>query len=150
MIRFDKQDMIAGAVLVGFGLFVAIYAGRHYDFGTTASMGPGYFPVVLGSILAGLGALIMLLSMRRVPGTPWQAPVGLRPLIAVLLAVLVFALLIVKLGLVPATIALTLVASLGEPTLRPQRALLLGVGLALLSWLIFSVGLKMPLPAFNF
>lgn len=150
MIIFDKQDMTAGAVLGGFGLFVAIYAGRHYDFGTTASMGPGYFPVVLGSILAALGGLIMLLSIRRVPGEPWQAPRGLRPLIAVLLAVLVFASLILSLGLVPATIALTFVASFGEPKLRPGRALLLGVGLALLSWLIFKVGLKMPLSAFIF
>ncbi|WP_319825880.1 tripartite tricarboxylate transporter TctB family protein [Thalassovita sp.] len=150
MIHFDKQDMTAGAVLGGFGLFVAVYAGRHYDFGTTASMGPGYFPVVLGAILAALGGLIMLLSIRRVPGAPYQAPFGLRPLIAVLLAVLVFAGLILKLGLVPATIALTLVASLAEPKFHLQRATLLGISLALLSWLIFKVGLKMPLPAFLF
>lgn len=147
---FDKQDLIAGAVLGGFGAFVAIYAAQHYEFGTTASMGPGYFPVVLGSILAALGLAIMLLSARRVPGEAWRAPIAMRPLLAVLVAVLVFAALILKLGLVPATVALTLVASLAEPKFRLQRAILLGSSLALLSWLIFKVGLKMPLPAFVF
>lgn len=150
MKSFDKQDMIAGAVLGSFGLFVALYAGFNYEFGTTASMGPGYFPTVLGGILAGLGLVIMALSVRRVPPVAWQAPFTLRPFLAVLAAVLVFATLILKVGLVPATIAMTLVGSLAEPKFRLQRAILLGVALALMSWLIFKVGLKMPLPAFVF
>ncbi|MCA8868443.1 MAG: tripartite tricarboxylate transporter TctB family protein [Rhodobacteraceae bacterium] len=151
MKSFDKQDMIAGAVLGAFGMFVAIYAVRNYEFGTTASMGPGYFPAVLGGILAILGLIIMLLSIRHIPSAEvWQAPFGLRPLLAVLVAVLVFASLILKLGLVPATIALSLVAALAEPKFRFQKAILLGVSLSLLSWLIFKVGLKMPLSAFVF
>lgn len=150
MKSFDKQDMISGMVLGGFGLFIAIYAAQHYEIGTTAAMGPGYFPVALGSILTVLGLIIMLLSIRRVPTEIWQVPFTLRPLLAVLAAVLVFAVLILKLGLVPSTVALTLVAALAEPKFRFQRTILLGIGLALLSWLIFRLGLKMPLPAFVF
>ncbi|GAB4398778.1 MAG: tripartite tricarboxylate transporter TctB family protein [Rhodoferax sp.] len=132
------------------GLFVVRYAGQHYTVGEMARMGPGFFPVVLGWVLTGLGGLMALLSMRGavqgVQPPPWRP----RVLMAVLAAVVVFALLVERLGLVPATLALTLVASVAQRPYRWRRAIGLGLVLALLAWLIFSVGLKMTLPAFAF
>jgi len=37
----------------------AMWIARGYPFGSARSMGPGYFPVVLGGLLVILGAVIM-------------------------------------------------------------------------------------------
>ena len=52
-----RRDYYAGAlmVLVGGG---AAYVGSHYQMGSLTSMGPGYFPTVLGIILAVIGVII--------------------------------------------------------------------------------------------
>ena len=123
MKHFDFRDFLGGVLLIGLGLFVAIYAGTHYRVGEPARMGPGFFPVSLGCILAGLGLIVLLLSFRP-SAHAWEVPsVAFRPLIAILTAVAVFGLIVYRLGLVPATVALTFIAALAEPRLRlaPNR-----------------------------
>ena len=56
MKHVDVRELIAGAVLMSFGLFVALYAAGHYPVGQAARMGPGFFPVALGWILAAPAA----------------------------------------------------------------------------------------------
>lgn len=147
-LRVDWRDLVGGLACMAIGLFVVRYASQHYTVGEAARMGPGFFPVVLGWVLIGLGAMIGLLSLRHtvqlLEPPPWRP----RALAAVLAAVVVFALLVERAGLVPATLALTLVASAAQRPYRWPRALGLGLALALLAWLIFSVGLQMTLPAF--
>lgn len=149
MKHFDFRDFLGGVLLIGLGLFVAIYAGTHYRVGEPARMGPGFFPVSLGCILAGLGLIVLLLSFRP-SAHAWEVPsVAFRPLIAILTAVAVFGLIVSRLGLMPATVALTFIAALAEPRLRWRRTVLLGASLALMAWLIFTLGLQMNLPAFS-
>ncbi len=149
MKHFDLRDFLGGALLIALGVFVAVYAGTHYRIGEPARMGPGFFPVALGCILAGLGLIVLLLSFR-VSAHAWEvAAIAWRSLAAILIAVAVFALIVGRFGLMPATVALTFVAALAEPRFRWRRTLLLAVSLAVLSWLIFTVGLQMNLPAFS-
>jgi hypothetical protein len=148
--HIEIRDLIAGGVLAAFGVFVALYATHHYDIGTPSSMGPGFFPVALGWLLAGLGAVIALMSLRKTVQVLHPPPVSLRALLAIAAAILVFSLLVERLGLVPATVALTFVAVFAERPVRWRRTLLLAGGLSLLSWLVFTVGLGMTLPAFAF
>ena len=150
MKQIELRDLIGGLALCAIGLFVALYAGSHYEVGRAARMGPGFFPVMLGWLLVGLGLLIVLLSFRRRVQALTPPPFRLRPLLAVLAAVAVFSLLIGRLGLVPATVALTFVAALGERQFKLRRTALLAVFLALLVWLTFTLGLGMQLPAFSF
>lgn len=149
-LRVDWRDLVGGLACIAIGLFVVRYASQHYTVGETARMGPGYFPVVLGWVLTGLGALIALLSLRRAVRAAQPPPWRPGALAAVLAAVVVFALLVERAGLVPAALALTLVASAAQRLHRWRRALGLGLALALLAWLIFAVGLQMTLPAFVF
>ena len=51
-------------LMIVIGLFAVWYAQR-YAFGSPRQMGPGFFPVVLGWVLAGLGVLILLPALRR-------------------------------------------------------------------------------------
>lgn len=150
MKHIEYRDLIAGIVLAGFGLFVALYAAGHHTIGEPARMGPGFFPVALGWVLVGLGVVIAMLAFRKTVQVLHPPPVSLRALIAVPVAILVFSLLVERLGLVPATVALTFVAVFAEKPFKLRRTVLLAAGLSLLAWLIFTVWLGMTLPAFNF
>lgn len=150
MTHVDARDLIAGLLLTGFGLFVALYAGGQYTVGTAARMGPGFFPMVLGWVLVGLGLLIALFSFRKTLHQLRPPSFALRPLGAVFGSILVFSLVVESLGLIPATLALTAVAVFAERPVRFGRSVLLAIGLAVLSWAIFSFALQMTLPAFTF
>jgi hypothetical protein len=146
----DFRDFIGGVALVALGTFVAVYAGSHYAVGQASRMGPGYFPVMLGWVLAGLGAIVVLLSFRHTVQVLQPPPFRLRALTAVLGGIAIFSLLVDRLGLVPATMSLVFVAALAEPGYRWRRTILLAVALAAIAWIIFTVGLQMQLPAFAF
>ena len=53
-----STDMKSGLFFAVVGVF-AVWRGLDYDMGTAARMGPGYFPVVLGGVLALLGLAIL-------------------------------------------------------------------------------------------
>ncbi len=144
----DIRDFVAGALMLAIGLFVAIYASSQYQVGTAARMGPGYFPSMLGWVLAFLGLVVTLLSFKKVVHIIQPPPFTARPFIAVIAAVALFALLITRIGLVPTTILMVMVTASGSNSFQPRRALVLGVSLSVIAWLIFSFGLQMTLPAF--
>ncbi len=150
MKHVDSRDLIAGLLLLGFGLFVALYAGDQYRVGTAARMGPGFFPVVLGWVLVGLGSVIGLLAFRKSLHQLRPPAFALRSLGAVFGAILVFSLVVESLGLVPATVALTGVAVFAERPVKLRQSVLLAIALAVLAWVIFSFALQMTLPAFTF
>ena len=58
----SQKDLLAGLMFTLTGAAFTLGA-REYDMGTAGRMGPGYFPLVLGIILAGLGILITLQSL---------------------------------------------------------------------------------------
>lgn len=143
-IRHSK-DFWAGVFFLAVGVGVVIF-GRRYAFGTAAHMGPGFFPTVLGALLAGLG-IVIALGALRLRGE--RAPIGglaLRPVIAVLGSVVLFALLLRPLGLVASSILLVVLSSLGSRELRWREVAILAAALTLFSVLVFSVGLKLDLP----
>lgn len=144
----DIRDLIAGIAIICVGLFVALYASSHYQVGDAARMGPGYFPTMLGWIMAGVGLIIALLSVRTTRHVLTPPPFTLRPFLAVVVAVALFAFLILRIGLIPTTLLMVVVTASGSNSFQFPRSLLLAVSLAVISWLIFSWGLQMTLPAF--
>ena len=139
----DYYDLLGGGALAALGLGVAAYSGAHYDFGTLRQMGPGFFPVVLGGLLAGLGLIVALPAWRRqTEARPFDLPEA----VAALGAILVFALTMNRLGLILATALAVLIATL--PAARPGalwRLVLAGV-VTVLVWLVFKVALAMTIP----
>jgi len=137
----DLHDLIGGALMAAAGVFFAVY-GQRYSFGETARMGPGYFPVVLGWMLAGLGAVVALQAWWR-QGTP--VVVQWRNLIWSIASLLVFAFGLQTLGVVAASFAAALLALV--PAALPLRTrLIVSTVVTLLTVLIFVVGLGMLLP----
>ena len=149
MKHIDIRDFLAGTTLVAIGLFVALYAASHYEIGVPARMGPGFFPVALGWILAALGGVVLLFSFRKTVHVLVPPPFALRSFLAVVISVAAFSVLIERVGLMPTTLAVTVIASMAGQSFKLGRALLLGVFLAVLSWLIFTVGLQLTLPPFK-
>lgn len=140
----DTHDIIGGLVLTALGAFAAIYAQR-YEFGELHRMGPGYFPVALGVVVAVLGLFIAVPAfMRR--GEPIH--VEWKTMLLVVASIVVFALTLKLLGLILATMVSVVISSLADKETRWKGRLLIAVGVAVITYLIFSLGLSMVLPIF--
>lgn len=142
----DYRDIAAGALLFIAGLIYAGYAAGRYELGTLRHMGPGMFPAALGVLLATFGILILLPALFR---QGEQLAIRLLPPLFILAGVAAFALLIRPFGLIPAVLAVTIIASLAEREFHPVKAAALGAVLALIACLIFRVGLGLPIPLFR-
>ena len=109
-------------------------------------MGPGFFPLLVGGLLVGLGVLVVL----RPDGLDAEGePVGRlqwRGLLLVPIAVIVFGLTVRGLGLVPSLLVTVLIAALASRETRPVGAVILAIALTVLSVLIFIVALRLNLP----
>ena len=53
-----RDNLLAGGVFVVVGVAFAVAATR-YELGSALRMGPGYVPLVLGALLAGLGLVVI-------------------------------------------------------------------------------------------
>jgi hypothetical protein len=136
-----SQDLYAGLTFIAFGL-AGVYFARPLHFGTAAQMGPGYFPSVLGGILALLGFLILIRPLWSV-GTR-VSPLALRPLLIVTVAVVAFGALLRPVGLVVATLVLVLVARLADREFRVAESAFLALFLTGVATALFVYGLRLP------
>ncbi|SHE29838.1 Tripartite tricarboxylate transporter TctB family protein [Lampropedia hyalina DSM 16112] len=152
----NQKDFVAGLLFTVVGVAFALGA-RHYPVGTAARMGPGYFPMLLGVLLAVLGVAIALKAVLRRGDAASDGAIGpwaWRPLLMVLSANFAFGVLLVGLpglgipsmGLVVAIYALVLLASLATRPVRWGETLGLATVLAVGSYLVFIRGLGLVLP----
>src|SRR5262245_22052795 len=99
MERLNK-DVGAGALFVAFGGLLGTYAAVSLHFGTPFRMGPGFFPVVVGGLLALFGALVLVRGLAA--GGVAIGPVPWRAVVVIPAALIGFGLAARPLGLVPA------------------------------------------------
>lgn len=135
------KDFYAGLVFILIAAFFIILA-RGYPMGTPRRMGPGMFPIVLGCILVLLGLILVFKDISL--GSEALKIGSLRPLVFVLAAVVAFGCLIQPLGLVLATLGLIVLSCLGGWKFRIHEVLIIFVGLALISAVIFVYILGLP------
>ncbi|WP_128254052.1 tripartite tricarboxylate transporter TctB family protein [Falsirhodobacter deserti] len=139
----DHDDIMWGAILALLGLGVAAYAAACYDMGSLRRMGPGFFPVMLGIVLAVLGAAIAVPAWWR-KGV--ARPLYWREALGVTASLMLFSVLMGTAGIVVATVVTTLVASSVAPRGGTLWRVVLAVVVAALTWLIFIAGLSMSIP----
>lgn len=141
------RELLSGLLLLVIGA-TGFLTGLNYSFGSATRMGPGYFPSVLSGILFLIGAGIALKAMRTATAeteakTP---PIGVRPLLLILLSVVLFGALLREIGLV-LTIALSVfVSRLAETRIRWIETAALAVVLAVGIIILFVYALGMPFP----
>jgi hypothetical protein len=120
-----------------------------YPIGTASAMGPGYFPLVLAVLLAGIG----LIALAQAAMAHSDARVRLRPVwpcVVVSAAVVAFALLLNTAGLVPAVLGLVIISGGQRLRSRPLELLIIAAVLATGATLLFIRGLQLPFVAFQF
>jgi hypothetical protein len=137
----SPRDFFAGAIFVSFGL-CAVVVGRDYPIGTAQRMGAGYFPFVLGALLLILGAAICVKSLVVAGEKP--ETFGLRALLLVLCSIGAFAVSVDSIGIVAATILMTVIAAAASPESRWGEVAILTVALLGLSVGVFAYGLGLP------
>jgi hypothetical protein len=140
----SPQDLGAGLVFTLIGL-AGFYFGADLTVGTGARMGPGYFPVLLSGLITAVG-LVLGLRGVTVEGPPIE-PVQLRPIFFIIAAILVFGFLIESIGLALTSVLLTILATYARPEVKLSETVLLGVGLAMFTVVVFVYVLGQPLPA---
>jgi hypothetical protein len=140
----SPQDFGAGVVFVLIGL-AGLYFGNELAFGTAARMGPGYFPMLLSGLIVAIGMIIGFRGLA-VEGPPIE-PVQLRPIFFIIAAILIFGFLIESTGLALTAILLTIFAAYARPEVNVRETILLGVGLAVFTVVVFVYVLGQALPA---
>src|SRR4249920_259073 len=96
----SPQDFWAGLMFIAFGLFFVVVALVYYQMGSSVRMGPAYFPVMLGGLMAVLGAVCLLYSLRC--DGPAFATFHFRPLLFIAASTVALAYLLKPVGLPPA------------------------------------------------
>ncbi|WP_374407021.1 tripartite tricarboxylate transporter TctB family protein [Hydrogenophaga sp.] len=150
----SQKDFFSGLMFTTVGGAFA-WGATSFEVGTAARMGPGYFPLMLGVLLAILGLVITVQSLSK--GGPDGDKIGAfawRPLMFVIGANLAFGVLLVGLpslgvpafGLIVAIYALVIIASLAQPGFRPVATLVLATILAAGSYLAFVKLLSLQFP----
>ena len=141
-----SKDLWAGIMFMLVGA-AAMFIASDYKFGTPKSMGPGFFPVMLGGILVCFGIYIAARGLRN--GERIKARVWLRPSVRVPLAIVLFGVLLDVAGYVPATVVLLLLTCAAGPEFKISEAVLITVFLTLLLVAVFIWGLGVQIPLFG-
>jgi hypothetical protein len=142
----SQKDFWSGLMFLVVGLGFA-WGATEYSFGSSARPGPAYFPFGLGILLAIMGALVWFASITvetedgdRIGSIAWK------PLIIITGSVVMFGVILPRLGMVLSLPLLIVVAALAGDEFHWKDALLNVVILTLGSWLIFIKGLNLVIP----
>lgn len=150
----SQKDFFSGLMFLGVGVAFA-WGATTYSVGSGARMGPGYFPLMLGILMAILGAAIIFEALvvetedgEKIGSWAWK------PLIFIIAANLVFGLALgglpsIKIpafGMIAGIYALTFIASLAGDEFKAKEVLILATVLSILSYLAFVVLLKLQFP----
>jgi putative tricarboxylic transport membrane protein len=139
----NPKDFWTGAIFMATGGF-AVMLARDYPLGTTFKMGPGYFPTVLGALLALVGLITVLRGLLR-PGTAVGA-LAYREILLVLTATVLFGVLLRGAGLIVAVVLLVMVSAYASRYFRWGTAVALAAGMAAFCVLVFVKALGLPIP----
>jgi Tripartite tricarboxylate transporter TctB family len=150
----SQKDFFSGLMFTCVGVAFA-WGASTYTIGNGARMGPGYFPLMLGILLAVLGGVITFKALvvetidgEKVGSFAWK------PLTFIILSNLVFGACIgglpsiglPPLGLVLGIVALTFIAALAGEEFNLKEVTILSAILALMSYVAFVVLLKLQFP----
>lgn len=138
----NPKDFVAGLLFIATSALFA-YGTLELSVGTAFRMGPGYFPMVLCIILAGLGLAVMINGVvvdgEKIINFAW------RGLLNIILPVVFFGATLRGLGFVLSLAVTVFLVSIASSRFK-LRTSLINVGvLVFSSWLIFIWGLGLPI-----
>ncbi len=140
----SPKDFLSGLLFLLIGL-AALYLGNDYPMGKAIRMGPGYFPMVLGGLLALVGFACMAKSLGGAQG-PTLERVAFKPLLLITLAIVLFGVLLRQAGMLVALAVSLYISSYASSQFSWKAATLTFVLLSLFCWAVFIKALSLPIP----
>jgi hypothetical protein len=142
----SEKDFWSGLMFIAIGVAFA-WGATEYDFGSPVRPGPAYFPFGLGILMALLGALVLFNALTAEtadgePIGPWPFKQGA----LILGAVILFGLLLPRLGIALTLPLLIGVSSLASGEFHWREVLVNSLVLTLGSWAVFVKGLGLIIP----
>ena len=141
----NHRDFWSGVLFIVTGVLFMILS-RQYQMGTAAKMGPGYFPTILGGLMAVLGLMILVPSLSKRGPEVRVNRIDLKSIALILIAVAVYAATLPKLGFIVSLFLLILIASYASHEFKLKTTLLSSVVLLGFSYLVFVKGLELQFP----
>lgn len=139
----NPRDFWSGIMFLAISLATIIIA-RDYPMGTAGRMGPGFFPTVLGWVLAVI-SVITLIGSLMTKGEPLER-LAYKDMVLILGSVLLFGFLVRGAGLVCAIPVLILVSAFASAKFRWPATVALALGATVFCVLLFVKALGLPLP----
>lgn len=146
--KSNTKDIASGALFILAGLFYGTLTLTHLRIGQALNMGPGYFPIVLSGMLVLMGGAVAVRGALAGAGQPFGA-VAWRGAILISLAIAVFTVTLERLGLFPASVLTAIIACFSAPEMRPLKALLVSIGIAVFCTIVFHYLVRLPVPVFG-
>jgi hypothetical protein len=141
----NQKDFAAGVIYMVLGSAFAIGA-LNYRVGEADRMGPGWFPLMVGILLAVVGVATLFNGLRRSAQAEKIKRPSLSTIAWVLSAVVLFGLLLQPAGLVISLLVLVLVSSRASHEFTWKAALANAVALILFSIGVFVWGIDLLIP----
>jgi hypothetical protein len=150
----SQPDFYSGLMFLGTGTAFA-WGSTNYSIGSAARMGPGYFPFMLGILMAIIGLVITFKALgtdsrldEKIGSWAW------RPLFYIIAANILFGVLLAGVrsinlpafGMIFAIYALTFIASMAQADWKFTRTFILATVLAVGSYLVFVLALALQFP----
>ena len=141
----NQRDFGAGIMYMVIGIFFAGFATQ-YQMGTAAKMGPGYFPFYLGLLMFLLGLLVAVkafsakAAIEAIPKFNW------RIIAQITGAVVLYGLLLPKMGFLIAVIVLVFVSASASKEFTWKGTAINAAFLVTFTYSVFVLGLKLQFP----
>ena len=141
----NQRDFGAGIMYMVIGLFFAIMA-TNYPMGTAAKLGPGYFPFYLGILMFLLGVLVAVkafgakAAIESIPKFNWRIMAQITG------AVVLYGLLLPRLGFLIAVVVLVFVAASASREFTWKGTAINAAFLVTFTYSVFVLGLKLQFP----
>ncbi len=141
----NQQDFWSGVMFIALGAGFALGATQ-YSMGTSARMGPGYFPFWLGICLAVLGVVVLLGSISSKAIVSKLEKFDFKIMIIVVGAVALSGVLLDPLGVYITVFLLVVMSSFASHEFSWKISIATAVGLVAFVWLAFIKGLGLIFP----
>jgi len=141
----SKPDFWSGIMFLVIGILFA-WGATNYAMGTSARMGPGYFPFWLGVCQAALGALVAFNSLSPKAEDARIEPFDWRMTFIIIGSVAMCGVVFNFLGVYISIFLLVLVSSMASHVFSWKVSIINGLFMVVFVWLAFVKGLGLIFP----